>query len=88
LEFDVAMINKYLKNLIGITLPNRQKDISAIYYDKKIERIPQGHIDLRFDKILEDLQIPSMGKHSAISDAIMSAVIYVKLQNIKHINKE
>ncbi len=88
LEFDVAMINKYLKKILGITLPNRQIDISALYYDKKIEIIPQGNIDLRFDKILEDLKIPLLGKHSAIADATMSAVAYVKLKNIKRINKE
>jgi DNA polymerase-3 subunit epsilon len=48
LEFDVAMINKYIKPMFGITLPNKQVEVSAIYYDKKIATIPQGHIDLRF----------------------------------------
>ena len=39
LEFDVAMINKYVKPKLGITLPNKILEVSAIYYDYKIERI-------------------------------------------------
>ena len=79
LEFDVAMINKYLKPWLGITLPNRQIEVSAVYFDKKTKLIPQGNIDLRFDRILQDLDIPNMGQHNAVNDAIMTAMIYIKL---------
>ncbi len=81
LEFDMAMINKYLKPKIGIHLPNKKHEVSAIYYDYKIERIPQANIDLRFDTIMNDLQIPVMGKHDAYNDAIMTALIFIKLTN-------
>ena len=80
LEFDVAMINKYIKPMFGITLPNRQKEVSAIYYDKKIATIPQGHIDLRFDAILEDLALPRLQAHDALNDAVMTAMMYLKLK--------
>lgn len=82
LEFDVKMINKYLKPLLGITLPNPQIEVSGIYYDKKIKFIPEGTIDLRFDVIMKDLGLSVFGKHDAINDAIMTAMMYVKLQNI------
>lgn len=85
LEFDVAMINKYIKPWLGITLPNRQIEVSALYYNKKIELIPQGNIDLRFDTILYDLQIPNMGQHNAVNDAIMTAMIYIKLLHTKRL---
>ena len=81
LEFDIAMINKYLKPRIGITLPNKNLEVSAIYYDYKIEKIPQANIDLRFNTIMDDLKIPVMGKHDAYNDAIMTALIFVKLIN-------
>ena len=81
LEFDMAMINKYLKPKLGITLPNDAIEVSAIYHDFKIEAIPQSHIDLRFDTILRELQIPSLGKHDAYNDAIMTAMIFLKLKN-------
>ncbi len=82
LEFDVAMINKYLKSYLGIKLPNKQIEVSGIYHDKKIKLIPDGIIDLRFDVIMKDLGLPIFGKHDAINDAIMTAMMYVKLKNI------
>lgn len=85
LEFDIAMINKYLKPKIGIKLPNKCYEVSAIYYDYKIERIPQANIDLRFNTIMNDLQIPMMGTHDAYNDALMTSLIFVKLKNLSKV---
>jgi DNA polymerase-3 subunit epsilon len=85
LEFDVNMINKYLKPYLGIKLPNKQIEVSGVYHDKKIKFIPDGNIDLRFDVIMKDLGLPIFGKHDAINDAIMTAMMYVKLKNISRI---
>ena len=82
LEFDIAMINKYVKPKLGITLPNKILEVSAIYYDYKIERIPQANIDLRFNTIMNELKIPSFGKHDAYSDAMMTSMIFIKLKNL------
>jgi DNA polymerase-3 subunit epsilon len=71
LEFDIAMINKYVKPKLGITLPNKILEVSAIYYDYKIERIPQANIDLRFNTIMNDY-----------NDAIMTSMIFIKLKNL------
>jgi len=79
LEFDIAMINKYVKPKIGSNLPNKQIEVSAMYYDKVIGRIPQGNIDLRFDVIMNKLGLPILSKHDAINDAIMTAMIFLKL---------
>lgn len=86
LEFDVAMINTILKPWLGIYLPNKQVEVSGIYFDKKIALIPQGNIDLRFDTILKELNIPRMGQHNALNDAIMTAMVYVKLKNTTKVN--
>jgi len=83
LEFDVAMINKYTKEMLGITLPNFQEEVSALYYEKKLRRIPQGNIDLRFDTILKELSLPRLKAHDALNDAVMTAMMYIKLKNIK-----
>jgi len=85
LEFDVAMINRVLKPRIGITLPNEQIEVSALYYDFKIGAIPQGNVDLRFDTIMKELKLPFMGKHDALNDAIMTAMIFTKLNKMKGI---
>ena len=85
LEFDIAMINKYVKPKLGITLPNKILEVSAIYYDYKIERIPQANIDLRFNTIMNELKIPSLGKHDAYNDAIMTSMIFIKLKNLPRV---
>lgn len=82
LEFDIKMINKYLKPYLGITLPNAQIEISGLYHDKKIKFIPDGVIDLRFDVMMKELGLPIFGKHDALNDAVMTAMMYIKLQNI------
>jgi len=79
LEFDVSMINKYVKPMLGIRLPNKCIEVSEIYFDKTIALIPQGNIDLRFDTILKKCGVPDMGAHNAVNDAIMTAMIYLKL---------
>ena len=81
LEFDIAMINKYLKPKLGIKLPNKRYEVSAIYYDYKEEMIPQSNIDLRFDTIMKDLNLPVMGAHDAYNDAIMTSMIFLSLKN-------
>jgi DNA polymerase-3 subunit epsilon len=85
LEFDIAMIDKYIKPLFGVKLPNKQIEVSAMYYDKKIKFIPQGNIDLRFDTILKNLCLPKLNSHDALNDAIMTAMMYLKLKNIEKI---
>lgn len=83
LEFDIKMINKYVKPILGITLPNEAIEVSEIYFDKTIALIPQANIDLRFDTILDKCGVPNMGMHNAVNDAIMTAMIYLKLTKTK-----
>ncbi|MBV5321333.1 MAG: 3'-5' exonuclease, partial [Sulfuricurvum sp.] len=47
LEFDMAMMNRLIKPWMGCEFPNKQIEISGLYFDKKIELIPQGNVDLR-----------------------------------------
>ena len=83
LEFDVTMINQYIEPMLGITLPNKMIEVSEIYFEQTITLIPQGNIDLRFDTILKNCKVPDMGAHNAVNDAIMTAMIYLKLTKEK-----
>lgn len=85
LEFDIKMVNKYVKPYLGINLPNPQIEVSGLYHDKKIKLIPDGVIDLRFDVMMKDLDLPIFGKHDALNDAVMTAMMYIKLQNIERV---
>ena len=83
LEFDCAMVNKYIKPKIGIKLPNKQYEVSEIYFDQEIKKNVGANIDLRFDVIMNRLNLPRLGKHDAINDVIMTSMIFLKLQNRK-----
>ncbi len=85
LEFDVKMINKYLKPWLGIYLPNPQIEVSGIYYDKKQSISHPVYVDLRFDAMMRDLGLPMLGQHDAVNDALMTALMYVKLRHIKRL---
>ena len=80
LEFDCKMIDKYIKPRFGFTLPNKRIEVSALYYDIMIKKYPQGNIDLSFDVIMNKLSLPRLGKHDAINDVIMTAMIFLKLK--------
>jgi DNA polymerase-3 subunit epsilon len=84
LEFDLAMINKHARRLLGIELPNRQIEVSGLYYERKYGGAPPGvQIDLRFAAILADLGLPILDQHDAFSDALMTAMMYVVLADLK-----
>lgn len=84
LEFDVAMVNQVIKPWLGITLPNRQIEVSELYYEARLKVLKrsmvQPVINLKFDVILNKLEIPNLGQHDAFSDALMTSLIFLKLQ--------
>ncbi|MDX1352487.1 MAG: 3'-5' exonuclease [Thiomicrorhabdus sp.] len=84
LEFDIAMVNRVIKPRLGIGLPNPQIEVSGMYYAYAMQKYKRSciepHIDLSFDTILKKLQIPNLGQHDAFNDALMTSLIFVKLQ--------
>lgn len=79
LKFDVAMVDKYLKRLVGFALPNKRIEVSSMYYDRVVRRHPGRYVDLTFNHILTDLGLPQWAQHDAFNDALMAALIYLKL---------
>lgn len=83
-DFDVAMLDKYILGHIQSKLPNRRIDVSELYYALKYRSAPPGTaFDLRFSTILNELGIPSLGQHAALDDAVMTAMIYLQLRDLR-----
>lgn len=82
IQFDMAMINKYVKKLLGIKLPNRTIEVSSMYYKTRPKNSEYQFIDLKFDTIMKTLNIPELGKHDALNDAIMTSMIFLKLKDM------
>ena len=88
LEFDVAMINRVARPLLGMGLPQPQIEVSRLYYDHKFRQLPpyqqhdQADIDLRFATIMADLGLPTRDAHDALNDAVMAALAFIRLREL------
>jgi len=88
LEFDMALINRVLFPMLGMGLPQPKIEVSTLYYDYKYQQLPHharvnGAIDLRFDSLMKDLDLPLWPAHDALNDAIMAALAFLKLRQLK-----
>ena len=88
LEFDLAMINRVLFPMLGMGLPQPKIEVSSMYYDYKFQQLPQhardsGAIDLRFESLMKDLNLPVWTAHDALNDAIMAALAFLKLRQLR-----
>lgn len=82
IEFDIAMINRYAKKLIGTTIPNKSIELSNMYYKRYKKQSSHEFVDLKFDTIMEKLNLPKLGQHDALNDAVMSGMMYLKLKDM------
>jgi DNA polymerase-3 subunit epsilon len=83
-DFDIAMLDKYILPYIGIELPNRRIEVSKLYYERKYGDAPANTVvDLSFAAMLKDLGIPPLAQHDAFNDALMTAIMYVVLRDLK-----
>jgi DNA polymerase-3 subunit epsilon len=89
LEFDVAMLNKAIWPMLGQGLPQPAIEVSAMYYDYKFQKMlpyeqqTNPNIDLRFATLMSDLNLPVREAHDALNDAVMAAMAFVKLRQLR-----
>lgn len=89
LKFDVAMLNRAIRPLLGIGLPQPRIEVSSLYYDHKFKQLlahrqqPHHDIDLRFATMMNDLGLPLRDAHDALNDAVMTALAFIKLRTLR-----
>jgi len=89
LEFDVAMLHKAIWPILGQGLPQPKIEVSALYYDYKFKQLPvyqqqnNANIDLRFSTLMQDLNLPVREAHDALNDAVMAALAFIKLRQLR-----
>jgi DNA polymerase-3 subunit epsilon len=89
LEFDVAMLHKAIWPMLGQGLPQAKIEVSAMYYDYKFRQLPayqqqnNANIDLRFSTLMQDLNLPMRNAHDAMNDAVMAALAFIKLRQLR-----
>lgn len=78
LEFDLTVLNRQLKPRLGIGLPNPVIEVSGLYYDRKVTAY-RPEVDLRLSSILRELELPDLPRHDPLNDAVLAAMIFLKL---------
>lgn len=78
--YDLAVLDRHLWPLFGFCVPNRSVDVMDLY--RKKSQLTGGvdcQINLSFEAIAKCLDVPILGRHTALGDAITTAIIYVRL---------
>ena len=81
IKFDQDMINRLIQPVIGIKLPNKVIDVAPMFHAFRSKQLGQGDIDLSFKTIINTLNLPVWAAHDAYNDALMTALIFLSLQN-------
>lgn len=80
LEFDLAILNRYLRARLGFELPNARVEVSRVYAKALRRRQPEAIPNLRFEAVAQALEVPVMGRHTALGDAVTTALMYTRVQ--------
>lgn len=89
LEFDLAMLNRAIRPLLGIDLPQPAIEVSGLYYDYKFAKLSAHRqhglpvIDLHFAAMMDDLALPLNVAHEALSEAVLAALAFIKLRHLR-----
>ena len=89
LEFDMAMLHKIVWRMLGQGLPQPKIEVSELYYEYKNRQLPLSErgqmIDLRFNTLMKDLNLPARDAHDALNDAVMTGMAFIKLRELLHL---
>ena len=89
LQFDLTMLNRAIRPILGQGLPQPRIEVSSLYYDYKfkqldrIRHLDNDDIDLRFVTMMNDLDLPQREAHDALNDAVMAALAFIKLRQLR-----
>lgn len=79
LDADLAILNRYLRPRVGFDLPNARIDVAQAYHRQLRRSHPELDIRPRFEEVAERLGVPVMGRHTALGDAVTTALIHLRL---------
>ena len=80
IQFDLKFLDRYPKPLLGFSLPNQIIEFADVYRKAVVSKRPDAVPHLGFEEIIEDLNVPVFGRHTALGDATTVAMAYVKLR--------
>lgn len=80
LGFDLAILNRELRPRFGFELPNATVDVAQLWRRRLWRRHPEIDSLPRFEAVAERLGVPVMGRHTALGDAVTTALMFLRLE--------
>lgn len=80
LGFDLAILNRELRPRFGFELPNATVDVAQLWRRRLRRRHPEVDGQPRFERVAERLGVPVMGRHTALGDAVTTALMFLRLE--------
>ncbi|MDR5904685.1 3'-5' exonuclease [Franzmannia qiaohouensis] len=80
LDFDIAILNRHLRPRFGFDLPNSLIEVSQRYVRDLRRAHPEIEPNLRFEAVAKALDVPVIGRHTALGDAVTAALMYLRLE--------
>ena len=80
IRFDMKLLSRLSKTEFGFKLPNKTIELSDIYQHKIRRQHPDEQVDIQFDSMAKNLNIDVMDRHSALGDALTTALMYLRLK--------
>jgi len=77
--FDLAVLDRYLKPQFGFALPNATIDVAQQYRRLMRRSHPELELQPGFETLAERLGVPVIGRHSALGDAVTTALMHLRL---------
>ncbi|WP_345840267.1 MULTISPECIES: 3'-5' exonuclease [unclassified Halomonas] len=81
IDFDLAMLDRYLKAEFGFSLPNATIDVAQQYRKRLRRSHPEIEVQPTFEQLAERLGVPIMGRHTALGDAVTTALMHLRLES-------
>ena len=78
--FDCMMLERAAQWAGGGLLDGRRFDIREIYRRRMLQRNPDDHPSQALDEILTALEVPPVGRHTAVGDATAVALAFLALK--------
>lgn len=79
--YDLAILDRYLKEMLGFALPNAAIDVAQEYRRQLRRSHPDVVARPEFERVAERLGVPVMGRHTALGDAVTTALMHLRLQS-------
>jgi DNA polymerase-3 subunit epsilon len=80
IAFDIAMLDRLIEARHGFRLPNRVIELRDVYRDaRRLVRPDETDPDVRYETIMQAAGVPVLGRHTALGDAVTTALAWVRL---------